>query len=123
MTDHKKLVELIQTAPVGYKKTFGGIYRKDLAENIATHLIANGVTVKTPKKDKPPTDLTGKCGSCAHAVPRTAFGGSGCYVVCTHPQRRHVKHIDYPRQRTCKACKMYQPLPAPVKEGTHEAST
>lgn len=116
MTDHKKLVELIQTAPIGFKRTFGGTYRKELVGRIADHLIANGVTVNTPKKDKTSTDLTGKCGSCEHAVQRTAFGGSDFYVVCTHPQRQNVKNINDPRQRTRKACKMYKPMPEPPKE-------
>lgn len=112
MTDREKLVELLESAESAVYWNSGD---KSFIEKIADHLIANGVTVHIPK-NKPPTDLTGKCGSCVYAEQTVAFGGSRCYVLCTHPERRHVKHVTYPRQRTCKACKMYKPLPEPPKE-------
>lgn len=63
---------------------------------------------------KPPTDLTGKCGSCEYAAPyKDVHGAANCYVKCTN--REHVARFNsrWPssqvRQRTTKACKKYVP--------------
>lgn len=131
MTDREKLVELLAQACewggrcIGCKNNLpiADTCREERFGKVADHLIANGVTVQPPKKAKKPTDLTGKCGSCVYAEQTVAFGGSRCYVLCTHPERRHVKHVTYPRQRTCKACKMYKALPEKTKEDTNETGT
>ena len=58
-----------------------------------------------------PTNLAGKCGSCAHAKPYSC-GGSKSYVECTNPT--HLAKIKgrgelaRVRQRTCKACQQYK---------------
>ena len=94
MTDREKLVELLDIIIQPGQKTLG---------EIADHLISHGVTVlKTP-------DMTGKCGSCFYAKPIVAFGGSRCYVSCTHPERVFKRASQHIRQRTCPACKMYKP--------------
>lgn len=81
-------------------------------------LIAQGVTIKTThsRHSRPPTDLTGKCGSCLHAVPAPGvFGDSQCYVNCTNEEhlakycRRPLAKV---RLRTTKACKKYRPKEA-----------
>lgn len=101
----EKLIELVKRAITDWQ-------HGDVSEKIADYLIANGVTVQI-KKEKPPTDLTGKCGSCRYAVPAPeAFGGSPCYVKCTsedHMRRYYGRPITRVRQRTTKACKKYQP--------------
>ena len=77
-------------------------------------LIARGVTVNV-KKEKPPVDLTNKCGSCKHSVPAVGvFGNSTCYVRCTNEEHLSARRyqgrplVDV-RQRTAKACKKYEP--------------
>lgn len=79
-------------------------------EQVADHLIANGVTV-TIKKEKPPTDLSGKCGSCAFAKAEHDKFGRDCYVRCTNPEHiaKYCRGIDRSlRQRTNPACKQYK---------------
>lgn len=65
------------------------------------------------RENKQPTDLTGKCGSCAFAVPTDAFGGSPCYVECTNKEHLeqycHRHDISKIRQRTTRACRRYKP--------------
>lgn len=60
---------------------------------------------------KPGTDLTGKCGSCAHGEVATGvYGGSKCFVRCKHPERlAQIKRCGWPqcRHRT-KTCSKYQ---------------
>ena len=77
---------------------------------IAEVLVANGVTVTIKK---PPTDLSGKCGSCAYAkVEPKKFVGLNCYVRCTNPEHlaKYCRGIDRSlRQRTNPACKNYKP--------------
>ena len=111
MTDREKLVDLLEATT--YEALGGSLVVKGFAtaKEFADHLIANGVTVQTPK-----TDLTGKCGSCAHARPSNAFNRSKCYVACTNPEKRFKGAVAHLRQRTCKACKMYKPLPEAKKE-------
>lgn len=120
MTDREKLVGIMGELPTVFCNYCGEDRLQDKMLWLADHLLANGVTVQPPKKAKKQTDLTGKCGSCAYAVPREAFGGSACYVLCVHPERRHVKSIELPRQRTCKACKLYMPKPKFKKEAAHD---
>ena len=66
------------------------------------------------KKEKPPVDLTGKCGSCVYAVKDTGhFGNSQCYVRCTNKEHLNSRmYQERPlvavRQRTAKACKRYE---------------
>ena len=115
MTDREKLIELLFDVP---EVT---VYNR-AAPKIANHLIANGVTfakdTDAPGK-KPPTDLTGKCGSCVYAKPTIAFGGSRSWVECTNKEhlRIHCKsHCGSVRQRTTRACSCYRPLPEPPKE-------
>jgi hypothetical protein len=83
---------------------------------IADRLIANGVTVRI-KIEKPPTDLTGKCGGCVFAKPTTCRRAT-CCVECTNEDRLSRWKYEYmkTRQRTHKACKSYIPLPEPPKE-------
>lgn len=80
---------------------------------IAEVLVANGVTVTIKK---PPTDLSGKCGSCAYAKVECP----SVYVRCTNPEHlaKYSRSIDRSlRQRTNKACKNYKP-----KEGAENES-
>lgn len=61
--------------------------------------------------ERKPTSLDGKCGSCFFAKPTTAFGGSKSYVQCTNAEHmaKWQKHeLSHVRQRTCKACKLYE---------------
>lgn len=104
--------ELERKGCVGCKTNYPGAAecKQEKFGGVADHLIANGVTVRQH------TDLTGKCGSCAHTRPTTAFGGSKCYVACTNPEKRFKGAVAHLRQRTCKACKMYKPMPESVKE-------
>ena len=86
----------------------------DDVDGLADYLLANGVTVQT-KKEKPPVDLTNKCGSCKHSVlAEGVFGDSTCYVRCTNEE--HLNSRSYQgrpliavRQRTAKTCKKYEP--------------
>lgn len=110
MTDREKLVELLLKCEQVHERDLNDDWEDGEIEAIADHLIANGVTVRQP------TDLTGKCGSCAYARPTTAFGGSKCYVACKNPEKRFKGSVAHIRQRTCKACKMYKPLPESPKE-------
>ena len=67
MADVKeKLIEVLRNKPYGYS-TY---------EEFADYLIANGVTVQI-KKERPPTDLRGKCGSCRYADPAPGAFGAG----------------------------------------------
>ena len=100
----EKLIELLQDddCPLLYV----------LGENVGTladYLIANGVTVKV---EKPPTDLSGKCGSCAFArVEPKKYGYVDSLVRCTNPEHlaKYCRGIDISlRQRTTKACKQYK---------------
>lgn len=113
MTDREKLVQLINHVAEGHVVN---LMQPGGAEALADHLIANGVTVQEPEKRKTPTDLTGKCGSCAHARPTVAFGGSKCYISCVHPERRFRRSTANLKQRTCKACKKYKPMSEKQKE-------
>ena len=74
---------------------------------IADYLIANGVTIRV-KKEKPPTDLTNKCGSCEYAKPTNEFGKSKCYVCCTNEDKWWRHRTSMYRQRTTPACKRYK---------------
>ena len=82
----------------------------DMSLNVdltAKNLIAHGVTIVV-KKEKKPTDLTAKCGSCVYAKP-VRFGRATCYVCCTHPNRHWNRRKSQFRQRTTRACKSYKP--------------
>jgi hypothetical protein len=65
------------------------------------------VTIK-----KPPTDLSGKCGSCAYAKAEPDKFGRDYYVRCTNPEHiakyfhRKDKSL---RHRTNPACRQYKP--------------
>lgn len=75
------------------------------AEQLADHLIANGVTVEFKK---PPVDLAGKCGGCAYAKAECP----SVYVRCTNPEHiaKFFRSKDRSlRQRTTPACKQYKP--------------
>ena len=78
-------------------------------EQVADHLIANGVTVTIKK---PPTDLSNKCGSCAYAkVEPDKFGRQDYYVRCTNPEHiaKYCRGRDRSlRQRTNPACRQYK---------------
>lgn len=78
------------------------------AEQLADHLIANGVTVTIKK---PPTDFSKKCGSCAYAKVEPDKFGRDCYVRCTNPEHidKYFRKKDRSlRERTVKACKQYK---------------
>lgn len=84
-------------------------------EQVADHLIANGVTVTIKK---PPTDLSKKCGSCAYAKVEPDKFGRDCYVRCTNPEHidKYFRKKDRSlRERTVKACKQYK-----QKEGAED---
>lgn len=107
MTDREKLVELLEDAT---KETVDGIrflYNFETVEQLADYLIARGVTVRQT------ADLTGKCGSCAYAKPVVVFGGSRCYVSCTHPDKRFKSAASHLKARTLVACKRYKPMNEP----------
>ena len=106
----EKLIELMQAAHDDFYDHFEP--GKPYWETIVDHLFANGVTVHI-KKDKPPTDLTGKCGSCVYAKSGIHYGASLCYVECTNedllksrPNRGKASAI---RARTNKGCKRHTP--------------
>ena len=85
---------------------------EDYFEAMANRLLSGGVTVSV-KKEKPPTDLTGKCGSCVYAKSGLHYGVSTCYVECTNedllksrPNRGKASAV---RARTNKGCKRHTP--------------
>ena len=98
----EKLIELIQSAYDGRVKMS--------AARLADYLIANGVTVPV-KKEKPPVDLTDKCGSCFYATAegKKLFPNTRSYVWCINPDKKWVREIQAYRARTTKCCKMYKP--------------
>lgn len=108
MTDKEKLIEQLRFAALRCDRTNKGcMFCKDLLK--AADELANGVTVHV-KTVKPPTDLTGKCGSCVYTTSTTAFGGR-CYVKCTNEEHLAVwgkNKLTAVRQRTAKACKHYK---------------
>ena len=66
---------------------------------------------KADKDEKPPVDLSFKCGSCKFAEPTTEYFGGASYVECTN--ERHIlrycnRDISRMRQRTQKCCKLYE---------------
>jgi hypothetical protein len=72
---------------------------------IADYLISNGVKARV---EKPPLDLTGKCGSCAYAKAECPE----IYVRCTNPEHiaKYFRSRDKSlRQRTTPACRQYKP--------------
>lgn len=98
------LIELLMDMPSGHR-TYEETER--YAEDVADYLIDNGVTV-TIKKEKPPTDLSGKCGSCEYAKAECP----SVYVRCTkheHIAKYFTKRDGSLRQRTTPACKQYKP--------------
>lgn len=74
-------------------------------EQVADHLIANGVSVK---KEKLTTDIADKCGSCVYAkYEPNKIGKIDSLVRCTNAE--HLAKYPKPlRQRTTKACKQYE---------------
>lgn len=118
MTDtKKKLAFLLATSP-HLELVEGRNY-----EQAADDLIANGVTVQQAKRPRPIPDLTGKCGSCVHAVPAETSYGSTCYVECTLKEHleKHCNNRDKytaVRARTTKGCKNYTPYSLKPKEET-----
>lgn len=77
-------------------------------EQVADHLLANGVTVTIKK---PPTDLSWKCGSCAYAKVEPDMFGRDCYVRCKNPEHiaKYCRGMDRSlRQRTTPACRQYK---------------
>ena len=109
-----RLIELIGSTECGNGYCISEKYQDGFIARIADHLIANGVTIVKPKKQKPPVDLTGKCGSCVYAVQEAGhFGNSPCYVRCTNEEHLSRRPYQSPlvavRQRTVKACKCYVP--------------
>ena len=82
--------------------------RSEEAEILADYLIENGVTAKIKK---PPTDLSGKCGSCVYAKAESDNFGRECYVRCKNADHiaKHFHGKDKSlRQRTTPACKDYK---------------
>lgn len=67
--------------------------------------------VRGAVKAKPPTDLTGKCGSCfyASAENKSLFPNTRSYVQCLNPERHWHREIEAYRARTTKCCKLYKP--------------
>lgn len=122
MTDREKLIELIRVGvacpddgnPFEEERCASCRYRDNVDCDylrLADYLIANGVTFAT-ENERPPTDLSGKCGSCAFSEPTEAFGGSKCYVLCTNKDirgRSSKSTLSAVRQRTARACKRYVP--------------
>jgi len=118
MTEREKLIELLMQQDTKLCDGCSQWPASEAAVFIADHLIANGVTVKI-QKEKPPTDLTGKCGSCFFAKHGLHFGKSPCYVECTNedllksrPNRGKASAV---RARTTRGCKRYTPMPKEVK--------
>ena len=101
----ERLIEIL-TSFYGVDPMYYGVE----AQALADHLIANGVTVII-KKEKPPTDLSKKCGSCAYAKAEPDEFGRDCYVRCTNPEHiaKYCRSRDRSlRQRTTPACKQYK---------------
>ena len=90
---------------VEFLEETGMVEGRNRCKIIAEELIANGVTIK---KEKQPTDLAGKCGSCAYAKAECPE----IYVRCTNPEHiaKYFRSRDKSlRQRTNPACKQYKP--------------
>jgi hypothetical protein len=101
------LVELIKASFQAQYEKRGLISAYDTADD----LIANGVMV-TIKREKLPTDLSGKCGSCAFAKAELDKNGKDYYVRCTNPEHiaKYFRSKDKSlRQRTNPACRQYKP--------------
>lgn len=118
MSVREKLIELVgQVQDCGCDVT--DVVDMNYVENnvLVDHLIANGVTVKI-KKEKPPTDLTNKCGSCVYASAenKECFANTPSYIRCTDPTKRWIREIAAYKTRTTRACKRYKPLPDLPKE-------
>lgn len=97
----ERLIELIECEENGI--THG------IAERTADYLLDNGVTINI-KKERPPTDLRGKCGSCEYAKPGE-WGKSKVYVCCTNKEHLACysrNRITPLRPRTTRACKRYK---------------
>ena len=105
MPDREKLIELL------WEYDQMRMMRMSIEECV-DKLIPKGLTIRADH-EKPPTDLTGKCGGCAYGKSVSGvFGNSNCYVECTNPDhvtrfcRRGASAL---RQRTVKGCKRYKP--------------
>lgn len=82
--------------------------------DFADCLIANGVTVKI-KKEKPPVDLSGKCGSCVYASmeQKELWLHLQSYVRCVNPEKRFMRKNSEYKARTTPCCKAYKPKGEP----------
>lgn len=69
--------------------------------------ITHWMEMPKPPKEKKPTDLTGKCGSCEYAKPTTEFGRN-CYIFCSNFEDLKRNGTARYKQRTTKACKRYK---------------
>lgn len=145
MTDREKLIELLKGSGVAFPistadhllangvavlpceivdivEHFKDEYERATKTNYVRNPLAYALynvwrMADSERRHNQPTDLTGKCGSCAFAVPNEkAFGGSRCYVECTNKEHLeqycHRHDISKLRQRTTKACRRYK-----IREG------
>ena len=109
----EKLIELLYNFYLDYNGYIcdgcGTQVAEQVCGTIADHLIANGVTVNI-KKEKPPTDLTGKCGSCAYASieAKEHWLTTPSYLRCINPTKRWYRDSAQYKARTTKACKLYK---------------
>ena len=100
----EKLIDLM-TAFYGVDPGYYGVD----AYSLANHLIANGVTVKI-KKEKPPVDLSGKCGSCVYASmeQKELWLHLQSYVRCINPEKRFMRKNSEYKARTTPCRKAYK---------------
>ena len=103
----EKLIELLERAKNNWKLSTMIPVGCTFESWIADHLIANGVTIQT-KKEKHPTDLTGKCGSCVYATPQSEYF-SKCYIFCSNKEKQFATKTAPFKLRTNRACKRYEP--------------
>ena len=74
------------------------------------HVVPVEVTLKVKNiLERPPVDLTNKCGSCAYSTECVDyFPNTKSYVKCAHPYRRWNREISAYRPRTTKCCSRYK---------------
>ena len=75
------------------------------------HVVPVEVAIKVKNiLERPPVDLTNKCGSCVYATAegKFLFPNTRSYVQCTNPNRKWHREISAYRPRTTKCCSRYK---------------
>lgn len=114
MSERDRLASLLEEAAMLTELTVETEFKR--ADYIADYLIAHGVVLGKEKRQKPKTDLDGKCGNCKWAEVVEAYGG-----YCVRCKNRRKRNVWAPiRQRTCPACKLYERREAEQYPEEHE---